>query len=96
MLRRRSLVLVSCVVAALPVVHAPSVSAARGSGTVRVTLHRLASSDGRYERTDAPEWIADAGNRVALVTDGESLDVLAASHAASVSRSAIRNASTTN
>ena len=52
-----------------------AVSASAKLPPVRVTLHRLASSDGRYEASDRPEWVADTGDRVIAVADSDSLDV---------------------
>lgn len=71
--RSAAVALVALVSAALST-HAASASVAVPS--VRVTLHRLASSDGRYEATDRPEWVADTGDRIITVTDSDSLDLV--------------------
>ena len=51
------------------------VSAATTAAPVRVSLHRLASSDGRYEASNRPEWVADAGDRLVTVTNSDGLDI---------------------
>ncbi|MFM1790209.1 MAG: hypothetical protein RLZZ526_536, partial [Actinomycetota bacterium] len=52
-----------------------SASAAVNAAPVRVTLHRLASNDGRYEASGRPEWVADTGDRLITVTNSDGLDI---------------------
>ena len=72
--RRWVFAVVAAVVSAVVSTHAAS--AAVTAPAVRVTLHRLASSDGRYEATDRPEWVADTGDRLVTVTNANELDLV--------------------
>lgn len=59
-------------VAALAVVIVASVPAGAGAAivpTTRVSLFALASSDGRYESSGLPGWVADDGQSLAMVGD---------------------------
>lgn len=63
-----SAVVASCLVPVGPVL-------AGVTKTVSVTVHQLASNDGRYEAGHGPEWVVDSGRTVGFVNDGDSLDV---------------------
>ena len=68
-------------------------SAASTVPPVRVTLHRLASSDGRYEASNRPEWVADTGDRLITVTNSDGLDVQSGSRVDMPSSSVVRASS---
>ena len=70
-----------------------SVSAASSASPVRVTLHRLASSDGRYEASNRPEWVADTGDRIITVTSSDGLDIASGSRVDMPSSAVVRASS---
>ena len=57
--------------------------------TVTISVHQLASNDGRYEASGGAEWVVDSGRRIGFVNDADSLGIESGSRL-EVSASSVR------